>query len=111
MIWFAAALVSFAALAWGFRLAGQAATGRAPYFRDMTFGVAYGYIFAVAALVWLVWAYLQGRSPDPAVANKFFSCASRSKGLSSLPLARGCSGCWGAMSGPKGPSGCSGPCR
>ena len=72
MIWFAAALVSFAALAWGFRLAGQAATGRAPYFRDMTFGVAYGYIFAVAALAWLVWAYMQGRSPDPAVANKFF---------------------------------------
>ena len=31
MIWFAAALVSFAALAWGFRLAGQAATGRAPW--------------------------------------------------------------------------------
>ena len=72
MIWFAAALVSFAALAWGFRLAGQAATGRAPYFRDMTFGVAYGYIFAVAALAWLVWAYKQCRSPDPAVANKFF---------------------------------------
>ncbi len=72
MIWFAAALVSFAALAWGFRLAGQAATGRAPYFRDMTFGVAYGYIFAVAALAWLVWAYMHGRSPDPAVANKFF---------------------------------------
>ena len=72
MIWFAAALVSFAALAWGFRLAGQAATGRVPYFRDMTFGVAYGYIFAVAALAWLVWAYMQGRSPDPAVANKFF---------------------------------------
>jgi peptide/nickel transport system permease protein len=72
MIWFAAALVSFAALAWGFRLAGQAATGRAPYFRDMTFGVAYGYIFVVAALAWLVWAYMQGRSPDPAVANKFF---------------------------------------
>jgi peptide/nickel transport system permease protein len=72
MIWFAAALLGFAAIAWGFRFAGQVATGRAPYFRDMTFGVAYGYIFAVAALVWLVWAYLQGRSPDPAVANKFF---------------------------------------
>ena len=72
MIWFAAALLGFAEIAWGFRFAGQVATGRAPYFRDMTFGVAYGYIFAVAALVWLVWAYLQGRSPDPAVANKFF---------------------------------------
>ena len=72
MIWFAAALLGFAALAWGFRFAGQMATARAPYFRDMTFGVAYGYILAVAALVWLVWAYTQGRSPDPAVANKFF---------------------------------------
>ncbi len=72
MMWFAAFLLGLAALAFAFRFAGQVATGRAPYFRDMTFGVAYGYLLAAAALIWLVWAYVQGRSPDPLVANKFF---------------------------------------
>ena len=72
MIWFAAFLIGLAALAFAFRFAGQVATGRAPYFRDMTFGVAYGYLLAAAALVWVIWAYFQGRSPDPLVANKFF---------------------------------------
>lgn len=72
MIWFAVGLVVIAAVAWGFRFAGQTATRQAPYFRDMPFGVAYGYILAVVALVWLVWAYVQGHSADPLVANKFF---------------------------------------
>ncbi|MDX8353045.1 ABC transporter permease [Cognatiyoonia sp. IB215182] len=72
MIWFAATLVGMAVLAWGFRFAGQTVTGNAPAFRDMSFGVAYGYILGVAVLAWLIWAYVQGRSPDPQVANKFF---------------------------------------
>ncbi|MEL6640946.1 MAG: ABC transporter permease [Pseudomonadota bacterium] len=72
MIWFLAALVGMAAIAWGFRFAGQAVTGNAPKFRDMPYGVAYGYVLGVAVLAWLVWAYMQGRSSDPAVANKFF---------------------------------------
>ena len=73
MIWWTAAvLIGMAALAWGFRFAGQAATGNAPKFRDMPFGVAYGYVLGVAVLAWLVWAYAQGRSSDPAIANKFF---------------------------------------
>ena len=72
MIWFVSALVAMGAIAWGFRFAGQAATGNAPKFRDMPFGVAYGYILGAAILLWLVWAYIQGRSADPAIANKFF---------------------------------------
>ncbi|MEJ8562216.1 ABC transporter permease [Yoonia sp. GPGPB17] len=72
MIWFVAALMGIAALAWGFRFAGQAATGNAPKFRDMPYGVAYGYVLGVAVLAWLVWAYMQGRSDDQAIANKFF---------------------------------------
>ncbi|PJI85824.1 peptide/nickel transport system permease protein [Yoonia maricola] len=72
MIWFVAALVGMAAVAWGFRFAGQAVTGNAPKFRDMPYGVAYGYVLGVAVLAWLVWAYTQGRSPDQAIANKFF---------------------------------------
>ncbi len=72
MIWFVAALVGMAIVAWGFRFAGQAVTGNAPRFRDMPYGVAYGYVLAVAVLAWLAWAYMQGRSEDQAIANKFF---------------------------------------
>jgi peptide/nickel transport system permease protein len=72
MIWFVVSLAAMAAIAWGFRFAGQSFTGNAPTFRDMSFGVAYGYILGAFVLVWLVWAYIQGRSPDPAIANKFF---------------------------------------
>ncbi|MFA8441701.1 ABC transporter permease [Yoonia sp.] len=72
MIWFVTALAGMAALAWAFRFAGQVATGNAPKFRDMPFGVAYGYVLGVSVLAWLVWAYMQGRSDDQAIANKFF---------------------------------------
>ncbi len=72
MIWFVAALVGMAALAWAFRFAGQVATGNAPKFRDMPYGVAYGYVLGVSVLAWLAWAYMQGRSDDQAIANKFF---------------------------------------
>ncbi len=72
IIWILATLVGMGALAWGFRFAGQAATGNAPKFRDMPFGVAYGYVLGAVVLLWLGWAYLQGRSADPLVANKFF---------------------------------------
>ena len=72
ILWIVIALVGMGALAWGFRFAGQAATGNAPKFRDMPYGVAYGYVLGVAVLVWLVWAYMQGRSSDTAIANKFF---------------------------------------
>jgi len=72
ILWLVAALVVLAALAWGFRFAGQTATGNAPKFRDMSYGVAYGYVLGLAVLAWLVWAYMQGRSDDQAIANKFF---------------------------------------
>ncbi|WP_373634915.1 ABC transporter permease [Yoonia sp. SS1-5] len=72
MIWFIAALVVMGGVAWVFRFAGQTATGNAPKFRDMPYGVAYGYVLGAAVLIWLIWAYVQGRSADPAVANKFF---------------------------------------
>lgn len=72
IIWIVAALLGMGALAWGFRFAGQTATSNAARFRDMPFGVAYGYVLAAVLLLWLVWAYMQGRSADPAIANKFF---------------------------------------
>ena len=73
MIWWTAiTLLAMLGIAWGFRFAGQAATGNAPRFRDMPLGVAFGYVLGVSVLAWLIWAYMQGRSPDPAIANKFF---------------------------------------
>ena len=65
-------LVVIAVAAWTMRFVGQKLTSNAPNFRDMSFGVAFGYVLGAALLVWLVWAYLQSRSDDPAVANKFF---------------------------------------
>ena len=72
ILWIVATLVGMGALAWGFRFAGQAATSNAPKFRDMPFGVAYGYVLGTGILLWLIWAYTQGRSADTAIANKFF---------------------------------------
>ena len=72
MMWFAAGLIVIAVLAWGFRFAGQAATRQTPYFRDMSFGVAYGYVLGALVTGWLIWGYIQGRNPDPAIANKYF---------------------------------------
>lgn len=65
-------LVVIAAAAWVLRFVGQKATGNAPKFRDMSYGVAFGYVLGAALVAWLVWAYLQSRSDDQAIANKFF---------------------------------------
>ncbi|MEL6570536.1 MAG: ABC transporter permease [Pseudomonadota bacterium] len=72
MMWLIGALIVIAGLAWGMRYVGQTATGNAPVFRDMSYGVAYGYVLGAAILIWLVWAYIQSLSSDPLVANKFF---------------------------------------
>lgn len=72
IFWSVIALFGMGALAWAFRFAGQVATGNAPKFRDMPFGVAYGYVLGVAVLAFLAWGYTQGHSADPAIANKFF---------------------------------------
>ena len=70
--WILGGLIVIGAVAWAFRFAGQKATGNAPYFRDMSYGVAYGYVLGVAVVALLVWGYLLGRSDDPAIANKYF---------------------------------------
>ena len=65
-------LAVIAAVAWVFRFAGQKLTQNAPFFRDMPFGVAFGYVLGAVVLSWLTWGFIQSRSADPAIANKFF---------------------------------------
>ncbi len=57
-IWVLVAFLAIAGLALPFRRAGQALTGNAPRFRDMSYGVAFGYVFAAAALIGAVWLWL-----------------------------------------------------
>jgi len=55
----AVALVAIIALGWVFRFAGQKLTANAPYYRDMPFGVAFGYALAAAAVLGGAWLYFQ----------------------------------------------------
>ncbi|WP_282158661.1 ABC transporter permease [Shimia thalassica] len=65
-------LAAIAAAGWVFRFVGQKVTGNKPLFRDMSYGVAIGYILAAVVLVWLGWSYVLSRSPDQTIANKYF---------------------------------------
>ncbi|MEP3345115.1 MAG: ABC transporter permease [Litoreibacter sp.] len=64
LIWIAVGLLVLWAVAWAFRLAGQKATGNKPYFRDMPLGVAFGYVFAAAAIAFSAWYFFQPRVVD-----------------------------------------------
>ena len=66
------ALAAIAAGGWIFRYAGQKLTKNAPYYRDMPYGAAFGYVLAAALLFWIVSIYYIARTADPAVANKYF---------------------------------------
>ncbi|MCF6444579.1 ABC transporter permease [Nereida sp. MMG025] len=53
------ALIAIAVVAWLFRFLGQASTSNAPFFRDMPYASAFGYILGGAALMGGLWLYLQ----------------------------------------------------
>lgn len=57
---------------WLFRFAGQRATKNKPFYRDMPFGVAFGYVLGALILIWIVKTYYFARTAEPAEANKFF---------------------------------------
>ena len=72
------ALLAIAVLGWVFRFAGQKATGNKPYFRDMPYAVAFGYVFAAALLLFSVWYYLQpvtSEAGTPVAGVTFFRWA------------------------------------
>jgi peptide/nickel transport system permease protein len=80
-------LIVIAAIGYAFRMIGQQATDNKPFFRDMPFGVAYGYVLGVVILGLLVWGYVLSRSGDPLVANKFFFLRAAIHGFIGFSLA------------------------
>ncbi len=70
-MWIIAVLAGAAALGWAFRAGGQAATGK-PYFRDMPFGVAFGYALAAFLMIAAVFMYVRSYNADPTIANDYF---------------------------------------
>jgi peptide/nickel transport system permease protein len=68
-VWFAIVIAGLLVAAYVFRLAGQAITSNAPRFRDMTFGVAFGYVFGAALFVWAVYYYFQPKITEAGTPN------------------------------------------
>lgn len=69
LMWFAVILAVLLGAAFVFRLAGQTVTGNAPKFRDMTYGVAFGYVFGAALLLWSVYYYFQPQVTEMGTPN------------------------------------------
>jgi peptide/nickel transport system permease protein len=68
-VWFAIVIAGLLVAAYVFRLAGQSITSNAPRFRDMTFGVAFGYVFGAALFVWAVYYYFQPKITEAGTPN------------------------------------------
>ncbi len=66
------ALAVIAAGGWAFRVIGQVLTKNAPTYRDMSYGVAFGYALGAALLIWIASVYYTARTAEPAIANKYF---------------------------------------
>lgn len=62
-------LIAIGAGGWLFRFAGQKATGNAPRFRDMAYGVAYGYVLAAVLILLSLWYYFQPVTTEQGTAN------------------------------------------
>lgn len=57
---------------WVMRFAGQQATGNKPAFRDMSLGVAYGWILGIVVLAWVIYSYYLSRTLEAPEVNKYF---------------------------------------
>ena len=69
LMWFAILIAALLVGGYLFRFAGQKATGNAPVFRDMSFGVAFGYVMAAALLIWSVYYYFQPTVTETGTPN------------------------------------------
>lgn len=65
-------VAAIAAGGWTFRFVGQVLSKNTPFFRDMSYGVAFGYALGLALLIWIALTYFAARTAEPAVANKYF---------------------------------------
>lgn len=66
-------LIAIGLLGWVFRFAGQKLTHDKPLFRDMPYGVAFGYVLSAAFLVWLISTYVVALgAKDAAEVNKYY---------------------------------------
>lgn len=72
LIWIIGAVFATAVLGWMLRLVGQKASGNSPFFRDMPFAVAFGYVLALVCVLALAYGYWRSYSDDTTVASKFF---------------------------------------
>ncbi|MFW2542819.1 ABC transporter permease [Primorskyibacter sp. 2E107] len=63
-LWSVVALFAIALLGWLFRFVGQTVTKNKPYFRDMPYAVAFGYVLAAALVVGGIWLYLRPAMTD-----------------------------------------------
>lgn len=57
---------------WMFRFAGQKGSQNAPYFRDMPYGVAVGYVLGAIVLLWLAKTYYLGTTLEAPASNQYF---------------------------------------
>ena len=61
-----------AASSWVFRFIGQTLARSAPFFRDMSYGVAYGYTLGAALLILFASIYFAALTAEPDNANNYF---------------------------------------
>ncbi len=72
-MWILTILIVILAGGWMFRKVGQITSGNTPYFRDMPYGVAVGYVAAALTLLFVITTYIKALSAEPgAEANKYF---------------------------------------
>ena len=66
------AILALATCAFVLRWLGQKVMQNTPYFRDMPYSVALGYVFGTAALVWVIYTYAWAKITGYPEANRYF---------------------------------------
>jgi peptide/nickel transport system permease protein len=69
LLYIVAITAIIAAIGWIFRWSGQSSTGNTPFFRDMPYGVAFGYALAAATVMASVLYYIQPTISEAGVPN------------------------------------------